>query len=69
MDDAAWAELFLEHRVLRIVDVLRLFLGVQMIEVAVEFIKAVIRRKHLIAVAEMVLAKLAGNVSRLLGCY
>ena len=62
MDDAAGAKLFLEGRILWVVHILRLFLRVEMIEVAVEFVEAVIRREHLIAVAEVVLTKLAGDV-------
>ena len=41
----------------------RLFLGVQVVEVAVEFVEAVHRRQELVAVAEMVLAELAGGIA------
>ena len=42
---------------------LRLFFGVQVIEVAEEFIEAMVGRKHLVAIAEVVLAELAGHVA------
>ena len=61
--DAARTELRLETRVLRIVGVLRLLLGVEVIEIAEEFVEAVHGRQELVAVAEMVLAELAGDVA------
>ena len=54
---------FLNSGVLRVVGVLRLFLGVEVVEVAEELVEAVVRRQHLVAVAEMVLAELAGHVA------
>src|SRR5262245_54716273 len=47
----------------RVVAQLRLLLGVQVVEVAEELIEAVHRGQVLVAVAEMVLAELAGGVS------
>ena len=47
----------------RIVGVLRLLLGVEVVEVAEELLEAVVGRQHLVAVAEMVLAELAGGVA------
>ncbi len=47
----------------RIVDFLGLFLGVQVIQVAEELVEAVHRRQMLVAVAEMVLAELAGAIA------
>ena len=63
LEHAARAELRLERRVLRIVGMLRLLLGVEVIEVAEELVEAVHRRQVLVAVAEMVLAELAGGVA------
>ena len=63
LQDAARAELRLEARVLRIVGVLRLVLGVQVIEVAEELVEAVDGGQELVAVAEMVLAELAGGIA------
>ena len=60
---AARAELGPEVRILRIVGVLRLFLGVEVIEIAEELVEAVHRRQMFVAVAEMVLAELAGGVA------
>ena len=60
---AARAELLLERRVLGIVGQLRLFLGVQVIEVAEELVEAVHGRQVFVAVAEVVLAELAGGVA------
>src|SRR5262249_57981964 len=61
MDHAAPAELLLELGVLRIVDALRLLLGVEVIEIAEELVEAVCRREKLVAVAQVVLAELAGR--------
>jgi xanthosine utilization system XapX-like protein len=63
VDDAARTELLLELRALRVVGVLGLFLGVQVVEVAEELVEAVVGRQHLVAVAEVVLAELAGHVA------
>ena len=59
----ARAELLLELGVFRVVGVFRLLLGVQVVEVAEEFVEAVIGRQHLVAVTEVVLAELAGDVT------
>ena len=48
---------------LRVVAVLRLFLGVEVVEVAEELVEAVHRRQVLVAVALVVLAELAGGVA------
>jgi hypothetical protein len=61
---AARAELCFEGRALRMVDVLRLLLGVEVVEIAIPLIKPVNRRQHVVAVAEVVLAELAGLHSR-----
>ena len=42
----------------------RLFLGVEVVEIAEELVESVIGRQYLIQVAEMVLAELAGGVAR-----
>ena len=60
---AARAELRAERRVLRIVRQFRLFLGVQVIEIAVELVEAVHGRQEFVAVAEVVLAELAGRIA------
>ena len=52
-----------KRRVLRIVRQFRLFLGVQVVEIAVELVEAVHGRQELVAVAEMVLAELAGGIA------
>ena len=52
---------------LRIVVVhLRLFLGIEVIEVAEELVEAVIGRQHVVQVAEVVLAELPGRVALVL---
>jgi hypothetical protein len=48
---------------LRVVDVLRLFLGVEVVQIAEELVEAVHRRQELVPVAEVVLAELAGRVA------
>ena len=42
---------------------LGLFLGVQVVEIAEEFVEAVVGRQHVVAVAEVVLAELPGRVT------
>jgi hypothetical protein len=56
-------EPLLELGVLRVVLVLRLLLRVQVVEVPEELVEAVVRRQVLVAVAEVVLAELAGGVA------
>src|SRR5262245_47971498 len=63
LDDAAWPILFLEIRILRVEVALGLLLGVEVVEIAEELIKAVLGRQMLVAIAEMVLAELAGGVA------
>ena len=60
---AARPELLLELGVLRVVGVLRLLLGVQVIEVAEELVEAVRGRQELVAIAEVVLAELPADVA------
>ena len=50
--------------VLRPVGHLRLLLGIEVVEIAEELVEAVIGRQILIAVAEMVLAELAGRIAQ-----
>ena len=52
-----------EHHVARIVAVLRFLFGVQVIEVAEEFVEAMHRRQVLVPIALVILAKLAGRVA------
>ena len=63
LDHAARAVLLLELRVLGIEVALRLLLGVEVVEVAEELVEAVLGRQMLVAVAEMVLAELAGRIA------
>ncbi len=68
MNYAARAEVFTKVGKFRIIGLgiirkLGLFLGVQMIEVAVEFVEAMSRRQEFVFVAQMVLAELAGCVA------
>ena len=63
IEHAARAEAQLELGVLRIVGVLRLVLGIEVVEIAEELIEAVNGRQELVAVAEMVLAELSGHVA------
>ena len=63
VEHAARPELLLELGILRVVGVLRLLLGVQVIEVAEELVEAVRRGQELVAVAEVVLAELPGHVA------
>jgi hypothetical protein len=60
---AAGAEHLPELRVLGVIAQLRLLLGVEMVEVAEEFIETVDGRQVLVAVAQMILAELTGGVA------
>jgi hypothetical protein len=60
---AARPEPLLELGILRVVGVLGLFLRVQVVEVAEELVEPVHRGQELVAVAEVVLAELAGDVA------
>ena len=53
----------LELGVARVVPLLGLLLGVEVVEVAEELVEAVDRRQELVLVAEVVLAELAGRVA------
>ncbi len=63
VEHAARAELLPESGILRVVRLLGLLLGVEVVEVAEELVEAVHRRQVLVAVAEVVLAELAGGVA------
>ena len=64
--DPARAEFLLELGSLRVVGILRLFLGVEVIEIAEELIEAVGRREELVLVSQVVLAELPGRVAEVL---
>ena len=72
LDHAARAEAFRgksavgETHVAGIVLVLRFLLGIEVVEVAEELVEAVVGRQVLVAVAEVVLAELAGGVALVL---
>src|SRR5262249_12893398 len=61
--NTTWPKGGQKGRILRIVFVLRLLLGLEVIEVAEEFVEAMDRRYEFVAVAEMVLAELTGGVA------
>src|SRR5262249_1406137 len=63
LQDAARTEFFPKFGVLRIVRVLRLFLGVQMIEVAEELVETMHGGEVLVPVTKMVLTELPGGVA------
>ena len=62
-DDASRAEFLLEFWGLRIINIFRFFLRVQVVQVAQELVEAVVGRKHFVAVAQVILAELAGHVA------
>ena len=66
LQHAARAELREVCRILRIVGKLRLLLGVEVVEVAEELVEAVDGGQRLVAVADVVLAELAGGVAEAL---
>ena len=63
VEHAARSELLLEFRILGIVRQFRFFLGVEVIEIAEEFVEPVHGRQIFVAIAQMVLAELAGGVA------
>src|SRR5262245_5977 len=63
LEHSTRSELLLEFRILRIVFALRLLFGIQVIEIAEEFVEAVCSRQKLIAIAQMVLAELSRCVT------
>ena len=58
--------LFDEFGILEVVGILGLLLGIQVVEGAVKFFEAVNGRKMLVAIAEVILAELRGDVALLL---
>ena len=69
LEDAARAEPLaelLEAVLARVVGILRVLLGVQVVEVPEELVEAVHRRQELVLVPEVVLAELAGRIAVLL---
>jgi hypothetical protein len=60
---AARAEFRAKFGILGIIRVLRLLLGIEVVEVAEELVEAVYGRQMLVAIAEMILAELAGGVA------
>jgi hypothetical protein len=63
MQYTTWSKHRLEFRILGIVRQLRLFLSVEVIEVAEEFVEAVDRRQIFVAITEVILAELAGGIA------
>ena len=63
MEHAPRPVLLLELGVLGVVIALRLLFGVQVVEIAEEFVEAVHGRQVLVVVAQVVLAELAGRVA------
>ncbi|MND76385.1 hypothetical protein D3C80_680320 [compost metagenome] len=66
MDHPTWAVLFAKLWIFRVVVGFRFLFGVHVVQVAEEFIEAVVGRQVLVAVAQVVLAELAGGVALLL---
>ena len=67
--DAARPERLVKVRKLLLIGIVvrfRLFLGVEVVEIAVELVEAVVGRQHRVEIAEMVLAELAGRVALVL---
>ena len=63
LENAARPELRAEAGVLRIVGIFRLLFGIEVIEVAEEFVEAVHGRQMLVAISQVVLAELAGSIA------
>ena len=63
-DHAAWSETLAKLRVLWVVRIFGFFLGIEMVEVAKELIKAVRSWQKLVFVAEVVLAELTCGIAK-----
>ena len=63
MNYAAGAVILAKLRILRIVFVLRLFLSIQVVEIAIKLIKAMIAGQQFILIAQVILTKLSGGVA------
>ncbi|MCY1415003.1 hypothetical protein D9M71_304700 [compost metagenome] len=66
MDHPTWAVLFAKLRIFGVVVGFRFFFGIHVVQVAEELIKAMVGRQVPVAVAQVVLAELAGGVALLL---
>ena len=66
VDHPTRPEAFTKLEILGVVGILRLFFGVQVVEVAKELIESVVRRQELILVAQVVLPELAGGIAQVL---
>ena len=64
LDHAARTETFSECRILRIVHILGLFFGIEVVEIAEEFIEPVLGREKFIFVTEMIFSELSGRVTQ-----
>ena len=64
IQDAAWTIPCPERRIFRVVGKFRLFFGVQVIEIAIEFIETVDGRQEFISIAEVILAELAADIAK-----
>ena len=64
VDDTSGTESIAELRILRIVRVLRFILSAEVVQVAVELVKPMVRREVLILVTEVVLAELSCSVTK-----
>ena len=66
MNNTPGAELLAKCWILWVVDIFRLVLGVEVVQVAEELVEAVVGGQVLVPVAEVVLAELAGHVAMVL---
>ena len=63
VDDAAGTEALAKRRVLRVVRLLGLFLGVEVVQVAEELVEPVVGGQMLVTIAQVVLAELRGRIA------
>ena len=63
VQDAAWPVLLAKFGVLWIIRELRLFLGVQVVKITIEFVEAMHRRQEFVAVTKVIFAKLSRRVT------
>src|SRR5262245_43550431 len=63
IEHAARTEFFSEFGILRIVDVLRLLLRVEVIEVSVKLVKSMHGRQEFVAISKMIFTELPGGVA------
>src|SRR5262245_53069173 len=59
----AWTKAFLELRILRVIRILGIFFGIEVIQIAEKFVEAMNGRQEPVHVSEMILSELTGGIA------